>query len=291
MGCGSSRRPFAAGWTKDPLSSPHEILERQQQWDARQAALRTRLGERDRSEEHLVTLPAVDEPTVPEVRTGKEYRSAFAWAPASSEGPTTVAGIWLSDSEPTRAHGSQQLALGWEVHATSANCSALCSTTAEAEGPEPADSKEQIWTENTPGRLRFWSGTEYGTRWTDLGDKLAPTESLDEFKHRRDQETMADLAAIDSAIAALRTTVADLEVKIPALERERRQQKAARNFREVGQLRKEIAGATPPRAATRAELAAHKSAMANGEAKREARIKRPVETRIVARFRSPPKET
>lgn len=288
MGCGASyHRPFERGWTIDPLSSPQERAEQRREWEAkvaREEALRKRLAA-DREAYALSVL--ADAGAAPNEDPLKDYRGlpgAFAWAPASSSGPTTVAGIWLSGSGPE--HGSKQLATG---RPPSADCWAVRKFAADK--PAPGDDPEQIWNENTPGRLRFWAGTELETQWVDLGDKLARTESLEEYNRRIVQNIVTEIAEIDSAINSLATAVADLEQKIPALERDRKLQKAARNFREVGQIREEITEATATLADKRAELETQKTAKATKEAERAARMKPPVETRIVARFRSPAVDT
>ena len=276
MGCGASyHRPFERGWTIDPLSSPQERAEQRRQWEAkvaREAALRKRLA----ADRETYALSALADARTAEDPL-KDYRGlpgAFAWAPASSSGLTTVAGIWLSDSGPE--HGSKQLL-------TRADCLALRTFA--------ADRPEQIWDENTPGRLRLWAGTEHGTQWMDLGDKLARTESLEEYNRRIVQNIVNEIDELDSTINSLATAIADLELKIPALERDRKLQKAARNFREVGQIREEITGATATLAAKRTELETKKTAKATKEAEKAARIKPPVETRIVARFRPPACDT
>jgi hypothetical protein len=42
MGCGASR-PFASGWTRDPLSGPEERAEQRRQWELRQDEVSTAL--------------------------------------------------------------------------------------------------------------------------------------------------------------------------------------------------------------------------------------------------------
>ena len=254
------------------------------QWESRQAAVWARRG--GDGEAHLFAQPE-DQATAPQAEPEHDYHSAFAWAPSSSSGPTTVAGIWRSGTEPEQ--GSRPLALGWQPQSSElvAVAQGRDPTPSETEKTAPDDNQVQIWSQKTPGRLRFWTGTEHGTQWTDLGDKLAPTESLEEYNRRLDQKYMAEMEAIDSAIDALTAAVADLEQKIPALERDRNLQKAARNFKEVGQLRKEIIETTATLASKRVELDTQKRNKAAKKAEKAARTRPPVETRIVARFRSP----
>jgi hypothetical protein len=311
MGCGASRRPFERGWDREPFLDAKQRGEARRQWEQRNIAICTRRDrlcdeylqkqaqeqEREQAaeeetEDEDAVLGSTELAILEESPGLKAHGGAFAWAPTATSGPATVGGLWQSDSaQPESCAAPTRPLLVLDQLPGAAAASAPLALTAAATtkpAPAPADPELEleVWTQNTPGRFRYWDGTGPGTQWTDMGDKIAPTESLEEYNQRLDRACLAEIAAIDANLTALTATIEELGPKIPAMERERKSQAADRNFKEVGRLRRELAEAKATLAASKAELEEQTATKAKKEAEIESRIKPPVETRILPRFRS-----
>ena len=149
-------------------------------------------------------------------------------------------------------------------------------------------SQEQVWTQNTPGRFRDYEGgvSELGTKWTDFGDKLAPTISLEEFNRLANEKFTVEVAVIDGTIGELTPAIADLDQKIPLMRGDKKAHQKARNFKESGELNTKLIEAEATLAEKKAELEAQMEARAAMVAEDEARFQPPPKTCTIARYRS-----
>ena len=275
MGCGASHEGgFRRGWKRDPMADPRDRAAQRREWEQRQDVLCKKLFCTDSEGED----PDDDEVAAARAREEAERCGTFAWAPESTSSPPEKKNLWLHRSTAEEAHRAA-LAL---LQAPDDTADYLI----DHNNPQPI-----VWTENTPGRFRSSKGTGPNTKWDDNGDAIPFAESLEARNARLDRADTALLAELDGEITALKATIEELGQKIPALETDRKNHLVARNFEALPGLRQEAAEAQARLGRAKASLKKKQAARASTIKGMAARVKPPLETRWVPRFRSPTLDT